>query len=35
VQKTLAEACNGRFDARYFRNVDACAHDHKESYTLQ
>src|ERR1700676_3570405 len=28
AQKAVAEACDGRFDARYFGNVDASANNH-------
>src|SRR5579864_9753289 len=31
VQKAIAEACDGRFDARGLRYVDASADDHKNS----
>src|ERR1700680_3163790 len=35
AQKAVAEACDGRFDARYFGYVDASANNHRKYFSGQ
>src|ERR1700680_3852524 len=35
TKKAVAKACDGRFDARYLRNVDAGADDHADNLAVR